>query len=113
MYKQVIVIRTDLKMSKGKACVQVAHASVEAYKKANWFSKRKWATTGAKKAVLKVNTLKDLKKIYEEARKEKLPCVLISDAGKTEIPAGTITAVGIGPAESKKIDKITGKLKTL
>ena len=63
--------------------------------------------------MLKVKSLKELKLLYRKAKRLKLPCALIRDAGLTQVKPGTITCLGIGPAEDKKIDKITGKLKLL
>lgn len=113
MYKQVIVVRKDLKLDKGKLASQVAHASVGAYKKSLPQIRQGWEDEGEKKVVVKVEDLKELIRIFNEAKKSKLPCVLIKDAGRTHIPPGTVTAVGIGPADEKDIDKITGKLKIL
>ena len=111
--KQVLVIRKDLELSKGKLCSQAAHASVEAALQSDPKLVDRWRKVGAKKVVLKVENESELKKIKQQAAKEKLTAVIISDAGLTEIPAGTKTAVGIGPDEDKKIDKITGKLSLL
>jgi PTH2 family peptidyl-tRNA hydrolase len=111
--KQAILIRTDLKMDKGKIASQCSHASVGAYLKAREHDKKKWKKEGMKKIVLKVSSEKELKDFYKLAKKEKLPCDLIRDAGLTQIEPGTITALGIGPADDKKIDKITSKLKLL
>jgi PTH2 family peptidyl-tRNA hydrolase len=113
MYKQVIVVRKDLKLTRGKLAVQVAHASLEAFKKAGDSVKRRWALEGAKKVVLKANDLNHLMFIYRKARDKNLACSIIKDAGLTEVLPGTITAVGIGPSEEKEIDKITGELKML
>jgi PTH2 family peptidyl-tRNA hydrolase len=112
-YKQVIVIRSDLKLSKGKLSVQAAHASLEAYKKADKRVCSEWESSGSKKVVVKIEDLKGLMEIYEEAKKAGLPTSLIKDAGRTELPPGTITSVCIGPAHEKDIDKITGKLKMM
>ncbi len=109
--KQVIVVRKDLKMSKGKLAAQVAHASVEAAERSRW--KDKWLRGFQKKSVLKCEDLDELLSIHEYAREQKLPISLIKDAGRTEILPGTITCVGIGPAPEGDIDKITGKLKLL
>jgi len=111
--KQAILIRTDLKMGKGKIASQCAHASIGAYLKTRRYSKNEWIKEGMKKVVLKVSSENELKKFYRIAKKEKLPCELIRDAGLTQIRAGTITAVGIGPANDKKVDKIIKKLKLL
>ena len=112
-YKQVIVIRKDLKLSRGKLSVQVAHASLEAYKKAERKERASWEASGAKKVVVKAEDLKTLLEIYEEARRLRMPCSLIKDAGRTELPPGTVTSVGIGPGPEREIDKITGSLKML
>jgi PTH2 family peptidyl-tRNA hydrolase len=111
--KQVIVIRKDLKMSLGKAIAQACHAAIEAYKNSNKEIVKKWEESGSKKVVLKVNSLEELLKIYEEAKKNGLVVSLIRDAGKTQLEEGTITCIAIGPDYSEKIDKITGNLKLL
>ena len=113
MYKQVIVVRSDVKMGKGKLAAQTSHASLYAYKKSGFFAKRAWENQGSKKVVLKAKDLNELKRIYERALKAGLPTVMITDAGKTQIQTGTITCVGIGPDKEEKIDKITGELKLL
>jgi len=111
MYKQVILLRKDIKMSTGKKCVQSCHASLGAYKKASKSIIKKWNLEGQKKVVLEVNSRQDLLKLYQKVKKEKIPCFLVEDAGLTELNPGTITALGIGPVGEKKIDKITGNLK--
>ena len=113
MYKQAIVIRSDLKMGKGKMAAQAAHASVEAISKADEKNLEAWKKTGQKKVVLKVGSEKDLITLKEKCKKEKIPCALISDAGHTQLEPGTTTALGIGPDKEEKIDKITGKLKLM
>ena len=115
-YKQVILIRTDLDMGAGKKCVQVAHASVSAsdlVRTKNNNVWKAWMSGGQKKVVLKVNSLEELEKYYSQLQKSKVPCVLISDAGLTQLPPGTTTVLGIGPALDVDIDKITGELKLL
>jgi peptidyl-tRNA hydrolase, PTH2 family len=115
-YKQVILIRTDLKMSKGKTAAQASHAAVEASlksKKKNRITFSAWRLSGMKKVVLKVANQKDLYKYKQEADDGGLTTAVIADAGMTELKPGTVTACAIGPAEDTKIDKVTGKLQTL
>ena len=109
--KQVMVVRTDLKLGKGKLAAQVAHAAVSAAEASRW--KKDWIKQNQMKAVLKCASLEELLDIYEQAKKAGLPAELINDAGRTQIPAGTATCVGIGPAPAGEIDRITGKLKLL
>lgn len=111
--KQAIVIRTDLDMGRGKIAAQSSHASVSVLSKAKKEDIEEWKNEGMKKVVLKVSSEEELMKVYSEAKKAKLPCVIIEDRGLTQVEAGSATAVGIGPAEDSKIDKITGKLKLL
>ena len=115
-YKMIIVTRENLTLSRGKLAVQVAHAAVACAldtKKENskWFNK--WKLEGAKKAVVKVETEQDFFPLKEKADELKLVSHIISDAGLTEVPAGTNTVLGIGPAPSNLIDKITGDLPLL
>ena len=112
-YKQVIVLRTDLKMSIGKAAAQASHASLSSYKKAGKLLQDKWEREGAKKVVLKANSESELTDLFEKAKRRGLPCALIKDAGHTELEPGTITALGIGPEKSELIDKVTGNLPLL
>lgn len=110
-YKQCIVVRDDLKLSKGKLAVQVAHAAVSSYESADEEARKAWKDGGQKKVVLRVASLQELFELKEIARKHSLPAVLITDAGLTEVPPGTITVLGIGPAEVSELDKVTGHLK--
>jgi len=111
--KQVLVVRTDLDIGKGKIAAQCAHASVESVLRSDAKTVQRWRESGAKKIVLKAESESELKKIQQQAAKAKLISVLISDAGLTQLKPGTKTAVGIGPDSEAKIDKITGKLKLL
>ena len=110
--KQVIVFRSDLKLSKGKLAIQVAHAAVSASKRAeknnDWL--KEWEFEGQKKVLVKVKTKEELIELKESAKQKKLPYFLVKDAGLTEIPPNTITCLGIGPAPEEKIDEITGNL---
>ncbi|AJF62859.1 MAG: Peptidyl-tRNA hydrolase [archaeon GW2011_AR20] len=110
--KQVILVRKDLKLSRGKLASQCSHASVEAVLKSDKEKINEWRKF-SKKVVLKVRDEKELLDLKKLADREKLVTALIKDAGRTEIKPGTITCLAIGPDEDKKIDKITGKLKIL
>jgi len=112
-FKQVILVRTDLKMGKGKIATQAAHAAIGAFKLVDEEIVKKWEKEGGKKIVLKVKDEKELLQIYKKVKKERIPCFLVRDAGLTQLKAGTITALGIGPVEEERIDKITGRLKLL
>ena len=115
-YKMVIVTREDLDLSPGKLAAQVAHAAVAcalSTKKNNskWFTK--WQNEGGKKAVVKVESEKDFYSLKEKAENLKIAANIIEDAGHTEIPVGTKTVLGIGPAPSNIIDQVTGDLPLL
>lgn len=115
-YKQVIVVRKDLGMGTGKLAAQVAHAAVMAVeitkmRNLNWFNS--WFKAGQAKVVVKVQTLGELLEIRKHAESLRLTVAEIQDSGLTQIPAGTVTCIGIGPGPAGLIDKVTNHLKLL
>lgn len=112
MYKQVIVVNSDIKLSKGKTAAQCAHAAVSALHKADSKTTNKWKDDGQKKIVVKAS-LEQIFSAQEKCKKLKLPNAIIRDAGRTEVAEGTVTALGIGPESEEKIDKVTGSMKLL
>lgn len=115
--KQVIVLRKDLNMRKGKMIAQGAHASLRAYFKAldsnHCDDAVEWERERSTKICVSVDSEKELVDVYKEAMDLGLPAVLIKDAGLTEFKEPTYTAVAIGPANSSVINKVTGTLKLL
>ena len=110
-YKLVIVVRTELGLSKGKIAAQVAHAAVNCAiksKKSSSTNFRNWFDEGQKKVVVKVSGESELRKLQQHAREVGLISSLITDAGLTEVPPGTVTCLGIGPALDSVIDTVTG-----
>jgi PTH2 family peptidyl-tRNA hydrolase len=110
-FKQVIVFRADLKLSKGKTAAQAGHAAVSAAEEARkhrreWFEG--WMEEGQCKIAVKVKDEKELFELDSVAKELGLPRALIVDRGLTEIPPGTVTCLGIGPAPGDKVDKLTG-----
>ena len=110
-YKQVILVRRDLKLPKGKLAVQVAHASLDVASKSDKKLLERWKNQGGKKIVLEVADEKELIKYMSMAENEGFKVALIKDAGHTVLEPGTITCLGIGPDIEEEIDKVTGKLK--
>ena len=136
--KQVIVIRKDLKMRKGKAIAQGAHAamkflldhaSVSKIAKGSKFWADEWMWQlqinekepiynwikgSFTKVVVGVDSLEELEELEYKAQKSGILTSKILDQGRTEFNGKrTITALAIGPEFSSKIDKVTGGLKLL
>ncbi len=109
-YKQVLIIRQDLQLPKGKACVQAAHASVEAVLKSDLEIVKDWRKQGMAKIALKIKDESELLKYLQLAKDAGLTTALITDAGRTVVAPGTKTCAAIGPDDEKKIDAITGSL---
>ncbi len=114
--KQVIIIRKDLNMGLGKTVAQGSHASLMSYLEAVKIDGKvasAWIAAGEKKIVLKVESEEALKRLSDAFKYKKIPCALVTDAGLTELPPGTVTALGIGPWRSSEIDMFTSGLKLL
>ena len=111
--KQVIVVRKDLGMRKGKMIAQGAHASLSAFLNCNKTFRQEWWESGQKKIVVGCNSEEELIELYEKARKAGVATALITDAAHTEFKVPTRTAVAIGPDYDMKIDPITGELVLL
>lgn len=114
--KQVIAVRTDLAMGRGKLAAQVAHASLGAAEEAmrrrsDWFEE--WKGQGQGKIVVKVGGEEELCELFRLSKTLHLPTALIEDAGRTQLEPGTSTCLGIGPAPAELVDRVTGKLKLL
>lgn len=132
MSKQVIVMRKDLSMNKGKMIAQGAHASMKVlldrgghphtghpddryvFTMNLWPDLVEWLEGTFTKVCLGVSSEGELLDLYRAAQKMGLPCALITDSGKTVFKGQpTNTCIAIGPAGNNDIDKITGHLKLL
>ncbi len=111
--KQVIVVNESLKLPKGKLAAQAAHAAVAAFLEASEAAKRAWLAAGMPKVVLGSASADHLAQLEEEAKRRGIPVHMIADAGRTVVPAGTVTCLGLGPADAEALDELTGELKLL
>lgn len=125
--KQVILIRKDLKMRRGKEIAQGSHASM-AFLTSRLrpgletaagrplaveldASERRWLRAGMAKVCLRVNSEEELLAYHRRALSRGLTSHLITDSGRTEFHGvPTLTACAIGPADADAIDGVTGGL---
>jgi PTH2 family peptidyl-tRNA hydrolase len=124
--KQVIVMRKDLNMRKGKMIAQGAHASLkvftdrrrdvdeETFAIALTPAMAAWLTGRFTKVCVSVTSEAELDAVVERARAANIPVALIVDSGKTEFHGQpTKTCCAVGPAWSDEVDAITGELPLL
>jgi PTH2 family peptidyl-tRNA hydrolase len=111
--KQTIIVRQDLKLPKGKAAAQAAHASVEATLRSDKDTIKAWRGSGMAKIVLKVPGEKELLRFNQIAKDEGLVTAVITDAGRTVVEPGTRTCLAVGPAEEEHLDELFGDLQLL
>ena len=115
-FKQVLVVRLDLEMGRGKAAVQCAHAAVSAAEEArnhlhSWW--KSWMEEGQLKVAVKVPDLESVLDLERKGRSKGIPVHLVRDRGLTQVPPGTITCLGLGPAPADIVDTLTGNLALL
>ncbi|KAL4780749.1 peptidyl-tRNA hydrolase PTH2-domain-containing protein [Aspergillus varians] len=115
--KLVLVVRTDLGMTKGKIAAQCSHATLACYKYlvANPASStilRRWEGQGQAKIALQIKSEEDLQLLQAQAISLGLCARVIQDAGRTQIASGSRTVLGVlGP--KSVVDSVTGHLKLL
>jgi PTH2 family peptidyl-tRNA hydrolase len=123
--KQVICVRSDLKMRRGKEIAQGSHASMafllnrmrcageHEYVFIPTEEQSEWLFSGSfKKVCLRVDSEQELDEIFKKAKATGLTVEMIIDSGHTEFHGvKTKTCIAIGPHYSSKIDPITGHLK--
>ncbi|MCL4362207.1 MAG: peptidyl-tRNA hydrolase Pth2 [Candidatus Parvarchaeota archaeon] len=114
--KQVIILRKDVKMGTGKMVAQGSHASLMSFlhtEKSYPEIAKKWLAEGETKIVLKVNKEDEFEELKNRLKRSGIPFQVVKDAGQTQVPPGTETAIGVGPYYTDEINKITAKLKLL
>lgn len=115
LLKQVIVVRKDLKMRRGKEITQGSHASVTSYNNTHTVNPEMadfWYAVGQRKITCSVNSLEELNAVCSNARNNLIRENTITDMGLTEfngVPTVTCAAIGIDFAP--EVDKITNNLK--
>lgn len=127
--KQVIVIRKDLKMRRGKEVAQACHSAmafltIRILKSLIYENnsctvdlnevERYWILNSFRKIGCKVDSLEDLMKIKQLCDEVEIECHVIEDNGVTEFNGvKTITALAIGPDYDERIDPITSQIPSL
>ncbi|KAI9697290.1 MAG: hypothetical protein M1836_004854 [Candelina mexicana] len=116
--KLVLVVRTDLGMTKGKIAAQCSHATLACYKSFLRYSPespllQRWERLGQAKVALQVKSEEELELLQAQAVSLGLVAQVVHDAGRTQIARGSATVLGVGPAPKSKVDEVTGHLKLL
>lgn len=94
------VVNSELKMSTGKICSQIGHATVMVcLRLGNTPIVKKWLNNGQSKIVVKASE-KVMNDLYERYRSSKDRwCVKVIDAGRTQIEEGSFTVIAFAPNE--------------
>ena len=108
--KQVIVVNRSLALPKGKLAAQVAHAAVGAFVAAPQQAQVAWLQVGMPKIVFYAADADALIQLEARAREQQIPACFVHDAGRTILPAGTLTCLGLGPTLANQLDRLTGEL---
>ncbi|KAK0705210.1 peptidyl-tRNA hydrolase PTH2-domain-containing protein [Lasiosphaeris hirsuta] len=122
--KLVLVVRTDLGMTKGKIAAQCGHATLACYKTLLRASQkdpqgaeakllRHWERFGQAKIAVQIKGEDEMLLLMGKAHSLGVTAEVIQDAGRTQIESGSRTVLGIGPAPKSVVDQITGHLKLL
>lgn len=119
--RMALVVRSDLGMQKGKVAAQCAHAAVTCYRlmsepESQAYNEpmlNRWFQGGQAKIALKCGDKDQMDLLFAKALSLNINAYVIHDAGRTQIPAGSATVLGLGPAPKSVLDKVTGDLRLL
>jgi len=117
-FKMVLVVNSDLKMGMGKVAAQVGHAVLGLYRLLDSGSGKgrtgleEWERNGAKKIVVRGKDATHLMELKRSASEFGLPCLVVQDAGRTQVEPGSLTVLAVF-GRCKDVDTITGHLKLL
>ncbi|KXJ96671.1 peptidyl-tRNA hydrolase PTH2-domain-containing protein [Microdochium bolleyi] len=122
--KLVLVVRTDLGMTKGKIAAQCSHATLACYKTLSRAQAKnpssaeakilqRWERLGQAKIAVQVKSEEEMLELMGKARSLGITAEVIQDAGRTQIDPGSLTVLGVGPAPKSQVDLVTSSLKLL
>lgn len=123
--KQVIVVRKDLNMRKGKIAAQAAHAAMKflcddldtvggLIVRPLSKPEKAWLNGAFAKVVVYCESEQELLDLVAKAKVNGVTVKTIVDAGRTEFHGvPTLTCAAFGPDEVDRLDAVTGHLKLL
>ncbi|GAM85166.1 hypothetical protein ANO11243_031700 [Dothideomycetidae sp. 11243] len=116
--KLVLVVRTDLGMTKGKIAAQCGHATLACYKSllnnpAASSILQRWERYGQAKIAVQTKSEEEMQILQAQAMSLGVCAKIIHDAGRTQIASGSATVLGVGPAPESVVNQVTGHLKLL
>lgn len=123
--KLILVVRTDLGMTKGKIAAQCGHATLACFKSISNAARaagpsspaarllQRWERYGQAKVALQTKSADEMHELMAKARSLGITAEVIADAGRTQIDPGSLTVLGVGPAPKSAVDLVTGHLKLL
>jgi len=122
-YKIVVCVNCAINMSAGKMAAQVAHGAEKSVMVMNnntlvgWrqrqYDRFMWLKSGHAKIVVAARDEAHLANIHADAREMGVPTCLVRDAGRTEILAGTVTVLTLGPYNETEINAVSGHLRPI
>jgi PTH2 family peptidyl-tRNA hydrolase len=108
----------------GKMAAQASHATLACYKSLSRAARRdpnsaearilrRWENEGQKKVAVQIKSEEEMMELMGVARSLGVTAEVIADAGRTQIDAGSLTVLGVGPAPEGLVNQVTGHLKLL
>ena len=105
-------------LSTGKIAAQASHATLYNYRVLTSHAHlrpllRRWESTGQAKIAVQAKSEEELEELQAKAISLGLVARVVRDAGRTQIPAGSATVLGVGPGPKGVVDEVSGDLKLL